>query len=146
MENDVWSIEWSDKLSVGIPEIDQDHQRLITLLNNFNKSVADRMPMTEIKKRLQDLIDDAIHHFLHEENLLEEWQYPDVENHAHIHAQISGVLHDIMANLTHMSTDYQWIDAGLKIKKTLIDHMLIEDMRFVEYYRNSRSSPTAGRA
>jgi hemerythrin len=50
MENDVWTIEWSDKLSVGIPEIDQDHQRLITLLNKFNKSVADRMPMTEIKK------------------------------------------------------------------------------------------------
>jgi hemerythrin len=95
---------------------------------------------------LQDLIDDAIRHFLHEEKLLKEWQYPDVENHALTHAQITGVLHDIMANLTHMSTDYQWIDAGLKIKKILIDHMLTEDMSFVEYYRTHTAVPTAGRA
>src|SRR5271169_4682010 len=95
METNIWKIEWNDGMSVGIPEIDEDHKLFISLVNGFNQSVTGRMALTEVKKRLQLIIDDAERHFAHEERLVKEWRYPDAEDHARIHAQIIKALQDI---------------------------------------------------
>ncbi len=46
-------------MSVGIPEIDEDHKRFISLIDELNLSITERMKATEIKKRLQHVIEDA---------------------------------------------------------------------------------------
>ena len=81
METHVWKIDWNDRLSVGIPEINEDHKRFISLVNEFNRSIVDRMDLSEIKKRLQAILDDAVQHFAHEERLFKQWNYPDVDDH-----------------------------------------------------------------
>lgn len=40
-------------MSVGIPEIDDDRKRFISLINEFNRSIVDRLNLSEIKRRLQ---------------------------------------------------------------------------------------------
>jgi len=57
-------------------------------VNGFNESVADRMAVAEVKKRMQDLVDDAVEHFAHEERLFKEWRYPHADEHARMHAQL----------------------------------------------------------
>ena len=42
MEPRIWSFEWTDAMSVGIPEIDEDHKRFIALVDAFNESIAER--------------------------------------------------------------------------------------------------------
>jgi hypothetical protein len=79
VETHVWKIDWNDGLSVVIPEINEDHNRFISLVNEFNRFIVDRMDLSEIKKRLQLIIDDAVQHFAHEERLFKEWHYPDVD-------------------------------------------------------------------
>ena len=54
--------------------------------------------MPEIRHRLQMIIDDAVQHFAHEERLFKEWQYPDSQSHAAIHAEIVKVLQNIMSS------------------------------------------------
>ncbi|MGO8848053.1 MAG: bacteriohemerythrin [Methylocella sp.] len=137
MEAHIWKIEWNDRLSIGIPEIDVDHKRFISLVNEFNRSIAGRMDLSEIKKRLQPILDDAVQHFAHEERLFKQWNYPDVEDHERKHAEIIATLQTIIKQLNGYELMPQWIEAGLAIKDVLITHILTEDMKYAEFYRNS---------
>jgi hemerythrin len=116
-----------------IPEIDAEHQRFIRLVNELNEAIVGRMGLEEIKRRMQAIVDDAVAHFVHEEALFRGWGYPAAREHAEKHAQIILALREIMARFEHGGTEYEWIDAGLQIKKALIEHLLNEDMKYRDY-------------
>jgi hemerythrin len=138
MEPHIWMLEWNDGMSVGIPEIDEDYKRFVFLVNELNSSIVDRMDLSEIKKRLQLLIDDGVQHMAHEERLFKEWGYPDAEDHANRHAQAIKDLNTIKEKFMTSNLEPKWIEAGLEVKDILITHFLMEDMKYAEFYRNSR--------
>lgn len=138
MEPHIWKIEWNDGMSVGIPEVDEDHKHFASLVNELNRSIVDHMELCEIKKRLQNVLDDAKQHFAHEEGLFNQWKYPDSAHHADRHAQAIKSLQAIMAKFITYDLESEWIDAGLEVKDLLITHLLTEDMKYAEFYRNSR--------
>ncbi len=127
-----WRLEWNEGLSVRIPEIDAEHQRFIHFVNALNEAIARRMDLEVIKNRLQAIVYDAAAHFAHEETLFKEWGYPDMEEHAQKHEQILLALHAIMGSFDHR-VECEWIEAGLQVKQTLIDHILNEDMKYRDY-------------
>jgi hemerythrin len=137
METNSWEITWNDGMSVGIPEIDADHKRFICLVNKFNLSVADRGQLTDVKGRIQDILEDAVQHFAHEKRLFKEWHYPDAEDHARIHTQIIQALKDIKEIFLSYGLYPEWIEAGLKIKDVLMNHIMTEDMKYAAYYQSN---------
>ena len=130
-----WRLEWNEGLSVHIPEIDAEHQQFLRLIYELNEAIIGRMDVEEIKKRMQSLLDDAVKHFAHEETLFREWGYPEADEHAIKHAQALQYLSEIMGHFQRGGMDYEWIDAGLKVKKALIGHMLNEDMKYRDYLK-----------
>jgi hemerythrin-like metal-binding protein len=128
-----WRLEWNEGLSVHIPEIDAEHQQFLRLIYELNEAIIGRMDVQEIKKRMQFLLDDAVKHFAHEEALFREWGYPEANEHALRHAQALQSLSEIMRHFDRGGVDYEWIDAGLKVKEALIGHMLNEDMKYRDY-------------
>lgn len=131
-------------MSVGIPAIDEDHKRFIALVNGFNEAVVNRMAIAEVKKRMQDLVDDAVKHFAHEERLFKGRHYANADEHARIHAQLVDVLLHIQSNISY-GHDVEWIEAGMKIKKVLIHHIQAEDMKYAAYYRSLGAQTDAGK-
>ncbi len=136
-EQPPWRLEWSDALSVGIPEIDTEHRHFTHLVNELNIAIIGRMDVDEIKKRMQLILDDAINHFSHEEELFRDWGYPEADGHAMRHAQLMQSLNEIMGNFERGGVEYEWIEAGLKVKEALIEHMLQEDMKYRDYRRSA---------
>ncbi len=145
MKNEIVALEWNEGMSVGIPEIDEDHRQFIALVNGFNKSVANRMAHTDVKKRLQNILDDAEQHFAHERILFKEWHYPGLRDHVHKHDQLISSLRSIMANNVSHGYDFEWVAVGQKINAALIDHVLTEDKKFAAFYRDSLSADSAGK-
>ena len=95
------------------------------------------MDVDKIKRRLRLIIDDAVHHFGHEERLFKEWKYPDVDDHANKHA---GIIKMLQTAINTADTDTllpEWIEIGLAIKKALIAHILTDDMKYAEFYRKN---------
>ncbi len=131
----IWKVDWNDEMSVGIPEIDEDHKRFLSLVNEFNKAVTESAGLDEIKSKLQLIIDDTERHFSHEEILFGEWHYPEAEVHATKHANIMKTLKGIMATISSDGHDTEWIAAGLKIKLILVNHILKEDMKYTDSHR-----------
>ena len=144
MKRPTFTITWVDEMSVGIPEIDGDHKNFILLINELNHSITEGKAPTEIKRRLQVIIDDAVQHFAHEERLFKEWQYPDTGDHARIHAETLKELNAIMEKFIPYGYDTAWVDAGSMIKSILINHILAEDMKYAEFYRNCRNAGANG--
>lgn len=129
-----WRLTWSDALSVGIPEIDAEHKRFIALINALNESIAERMSLSEVRRRMQDILIDAAAHFEHEEIMFREWGYPDAARHAREHAAAIKILNDIMHRIEHSEVDYEWVEAGVHVKELLVSHLLNEDMKYRDYW------------
>jgi len=140
MNKETWNIEWSEGMSVGIGEIDDDEKHFIKLVDAFNQSVAGRMDITEVRKRLQDIVDDTERHFSNEETLLRGRRYPHVGEHAIKHATLKNLIRRTLSESISYGTDYEWIAAGLKIKSELIAHVLNDDHAYAKYFRNWRST------
>jgi len=132
-----WHLVWSDELSVGIPEIDAEHKHFIMLVNELNAAIISRLGIEEIKRCMRAILDDAEAHFAHEERLFKEWGYPDAAEHAQRHAEAIEYFHSIIDGFGHNGTDYEWIEAGLKVKQALIGHVLAEDMKYRDYCRKN---------
>jgi hemerythrin len=130
METAVWAIQWDESLSVGIPEIDADHQRFIALVNDLNSAISSRQEKPEVERRLRLIIADAHIHFEHEEKLFAEYGYPDAKRHAELHAEITSQYLRILDEFHRYKDSYLWIESGLLIKKLLVDHLLQEDMKY----------------
>jgi hemerythrin-like metal-binding protein len=136
MKKPTWQFTWNDELSVGIPEIDEDHKRFIFLVNELNRSIINGKVPADIKNNLQLILEDAVKHFEHEEKLFTKWQYPDADVHAKVHAQVLKALQNIKEKFIPYDRDSEWVDVGLMVKGVLIDHILTEDMKYADYYRN----------
>jgi hemerythrin len=78
-------IQWSPSYSVKIGEIDTQHQKLITMINELN----DAMLKGKAKEILSPLIDGLIAytqvHFSKEEMLFDKYKYPDAPAHKEEH-------------------------------------------------------------
>jgi hemerythrin len=138
-----WRLEWNEKLSMGIPEIDAEHQNFILLVNKLNEAIVGRKDVEQIKYCMQSILIDAAKHFAHEEALFKQWGYPGTEEHAKKHAQVVLAMNNIMEHFERGGVDYEWIEAGLKVKEALINHLLHEDMKYRDYCLNRCVLPKA---
>ncbi len=135
MDNTAWLLEWTEDMSVGIPEIDAEHRHFAQLINDLNHAILGHMELSVIRSRMSLILDDATQHFAHEESLFKQWNYPDTAGHTAKHVQATRAYFDIMATLKQDYVEPNWIAAGLKVKRILVDHLLKEDMKYRDFYR-----------
>jgi hemerythrin-like metal-binding protein len=141
MKRPTWQLQWDDGMSVGIPEIDEDHKRFLVLINELNRSITEGRKQTEIKERLVFIVEDAARHFQREEELFQEMQYPDAKSHALVHAQALQALKRIQDSFIPYGLDTEWVDAGLFIKSILLSHIFTEDMKYAVYFKSKSEDP-----
>jgi len=76
---------WNDSLLVGIKDIDEQHRRLVELINGLNDAVTrsgQHCPAPELVARLKAYADE---HFHIEEGYMQAFAYPDFEQHLREH-------------------------------------------------------------
>jgi len=139
MKKSQWNLEWNEGMSVGIPEIDEDHKRFISLIDELNRSITERMKASEIKSRLQHVIEDADRHFEQEEIFFRERQYPNAEGHVRSHNNVRSTLKSIQNSFMPYGLEAEWLDAALVIKQILISHIINEDMQYAEYFKSIKN-------
>ena len=81
-------MQWREEYSVGITHIDNDHKKLISLLNQFSIAYDYAMSETFEKEALDELVSYTKYHFEREEKLMSDNDYPDFEAHKAQHEQM----------------------------------------------------------
>jgi|WetSurMetagenome_2_1015567.scaffolds.fasta_scaffold753918_1 hemerythrin len=81
-------IQWNQNLSVGVPEIDKQHQRLIKLINDLHEAMLSGKGNDASLNIVRELIAYTKTHFNYEIGQLELVKYPDLINHKAAHAAL----------------------------------------------------------
>jgi hemerythrin len=73
------SLTWQPEFTYGIPEIDEQHQILVDLLNVVAVTRASEPGIDLVKQILQDFVNYALFHFETEEGLMQRHGYAESE-------------------------------------------------------------------
>ncbi|MBF0369385.1 MAG: hemerythrin family protein [Magnetococcales bacterium] len=126
---------WNDSLSVGIPEIDKDHQRLIDLLNDLIQSVAENKESEEMEIVLEELLSYTLWHFRHEERLMQTYEYDGFMEHKNEHASL-------LEQAVNLQNKFKAEGEGITpevldfLKEWVTKHILGTDMQMAKYLQS----------
>lgn len=79
-------IKWDQSLSVGIEEIDKQHQLLIQRINELYKAMSAAKEHSVLRKLINQLYTYAAMHFAKEEHYFDIFGYPEAESHKKEHS------------------------------------------------------------
>ena len=82
-------IQWNDGLSVGVGEIDRQHQKLIGMINDLNDAMKQGKGKDILYKIINGLTIYTKTHFGTEEKYFDQFRYPDANNHKTKHLEFT---------------------------------------------------------
>ncbi len=80
--------EWNNSLSVGYLSIDNQHKKLINMINSLYDAMGVGKGKDVVEKLLNDLVDYTKTHFSNEEVLMSKFNYPDYNSHRAEHDKL----------------------------------------------------------
>jgi hemerythrin len=81
-------LTWQDHFSVGIAEIDEDHKKLVAILNGIVHAVHEGHGKEAISAIFTNLLEKTAHHFAFEESLMDAAKYPAFTDHRDSHEHL----------------------------------------------------------
>lgn len=88
-------VNWSNLFRLGIPRVDDDHERLLALLEGVLEALAAGDPPDVVTSRIDVLATETEAHFAREEDLLDQADYPGLAAHRAEHDRL-------LSHLRHM--------------------------------------------
>lgn len=86
---------WRDAYSVGVPEMDRQHQLLVDLINRLHDTVRDGRSSTAVGNVLAELLDYTRTHFADEERLMAEHGFESFREHKAKHDALARQVMEI---------------------------------------------------
>lgn len=126
-------MSWSETLSLGDPEIDEQHRTLFALLNGLYNSLLDGSARQRQSLLFSDLTAYTRLHFQNEERYFEQFGYPELEAHARAHKELTD-------RLSVFRRRYEAGEADLTLELLrflgdwIIGHVMQMDMRYRSFF------------
>ena len=126
-------LSWSESLSVQVELIDDQHKKLVGLINQLFRAVGSGSPQAQIEAVLAELIKYTAYHFQTEEDLFDRFGYPEKEAHKQIHAQL-------VAQAVDYQQKFKQGDGSVAmsllqfLKDWLVNHIMKTDKRYSSFF------------
>ncbi|MBI5556001.1 MAG: hemerythrin family protein [Deltaproteobacteria bacterium] len=78
-------LNWDDSYKVNVTEIDQQHQKLVAMINDLNDAMCQGKAKDVLEKILSGLINYTATHFKTEEKYFDKFAYPETAIHKKEH-------------------------------------------------------------
>lgn len=129
-------ITWSDQLSVGIKSVDEDHQKLISLMNNLQTAIHYPTGESFERQALNELVAYTKYHFQREEEMMEKNSYPDFALHKAEHEAMVSRIGEFLAAYEDSRTREKAVEQIAEfLKGWLINHIMGSDQRYGPYLK-----------
>ncbi|CAK0754122.1 putative two-component system response regulator [Azospirillaceae bacterium] len=137
-QNNRARIEWASHMSIGHPQLDDDHRAIITLLNQLSNIEARRERST-IELILDELVDYTLGHFQREEAFMESINFPGLPQHRAIHTDLSQqvshiqfrVLNGLQGTLGNQVLNFMTM--------WWRNHILENDIQYYQYHQSLKT-------
>ena len=133
-------IEWSEKLTVGVGEMDSQHMKLIDMINR----VHDLLKENKVKEAEEFFINEITRyleeHLKAEEEFMKSINYPEFERHKRAHDNFRKVIEDCIQRIR--GGDHREFRSAVALCWSwLYSHILKFDKRYGEFY-NKQNAPS----
>lgn len=102
-------LEWNNGLSVQVKEIDEQHKKLVGMINTLFDSMKSETDDTVLLSIVDEMVKYAVEHFNTEERYMEKMGYPEFERHKSEHQDFvekaTQVENDLKYGKTVLSMD-----------------------------------------
>jgi hemerythrin len=134
-------LKWKDEYSVGIEKIDRQHRHLFEIINKLIDRSAVSSDSKLVAETLTEMLNYAKEHFTTEEELMQEYGYPEIEPHKEQHIYFFKTTAELSINaLNKQSMVSSEIVEFLKLWLTV--HILKMDMKYKPFFK-AKMSPVA---
>ena len=125
-------ITWSEKYSVKNSTIDEQHKKLIGILNDFHDSMMAGKSNEMVEEILMRLIDYTKMHFGTEEKLMEKYAYPDKRAHEIQHIELVNEV-GVYYNKLKQGKKFVNLELADFLKNWLNHHIMETDVKFGKF-------------
>lgn len=115
-------ITWSDKLSVSIDSVDNQHKHLVDMVNELNAAMSTASGNEVMGDILKRLINYTATHFQHEENLMQKHGYPGYAEHKRQHDELVEKVMDLQKKFENGNARMT-IEVMMFLKNWLTEHI-----------------------
>jgi hemerythrin-like metal-binding protein len=130
-------VSWSDELSVGIDEIDQQHRQFIDIINELHLAMKSGKTQDVLPTILKKLSNYAVFHFTHEEGIMHSYHYPESSGHKLIHDKFTKEIHKLSEDLINQKTLLS-MDVMKSLKDWLVAHIMGQDKKYGDYIKKQK--------
>jgi hemerythrin len=125
-------LQWHEFFEIGVNFIDEDHKKLLTIMQNIQKAVNES-DTNKCIVLFTALLKEAREHFAREENYLAKVNYPELEAHKEYHQQLLNKA-DITKRICEgVETKHDLQECFDGMAEFLIDDILRGDIKFKSY-------------
>jgi hemerythrin len=130
-------IVWCDLFKIGHPIIDEQHQKLIKIVNRFHNEMQKKEKDLLIPDTLNNLIKYVEFHFDEEIKIFQKKDYPDAEiiRHSDIHENIVKDIFKLNERFSQGKYD-SIVEVERFVADWIVLHILQEDMKFKYHLKN----------
>ena len=129
-------LTWSPKYSVGVASIDEEHKKLIALINELHDAMIAGRGKDVVGKVLDGLVDYTKKHFALEERLFAQTGYPAAAEHKRAHDELTQQVVEIQEKFRSGKTITISMEVMNFLKDWLVDHILGTDQQYTAHFNS----------
>lgn len=80
--------EWTDKLDLGVDDMNNEHKELIRIMNKLYDRNSQGASKMELQNIISELAAYTVKHFSDEEKYMESIEFPDLKQHKLVHKNL----------------------------------------------------------
>ncbi len=128
-------VEWNEEIKVDVPLFDEQHKRLVALLNELHGHMRAGKGREVIGKTLDELLAYTDYHFSAERRAFEAHDYPHCAHHLAEHQKLMDTARELKArhDAGNLAITVEVLDF---LKKWVTEHIKKCDKLYTEFFRN----------
>jgi hemerythrin len=125
-------MSWKPEFSVGIPSIDAQHTKLISLINALHDAMGRGEGKEVVGKVLGELAQYTKTHFAYEENMMKTNGYPAFVQHKQLHDKLVGQVLELVEKVQAGRSSVT-MEVMTFLKSWLQDHIMGTDKAYTSF-------------
>jgi len=121
---------WTERLSVGVKVLDEDHKRLVALVNELYDAMQAGHGRDTLGRILDGLVRYTKEHFAREEKFFAQSHYPAADSHRQQHEALTRQVMDVQRKYAAGSASTLSLDVLQFLKNWLINHIQGSDQKY----------------
>lgn len=128
-------IVFDNSIRLGLREIDKQHERLVSLINQLHKNMKLKLGNKKAADILNELVEYTVTHFGYEEKIMKEYKYEDSAEHTRKHAELIAKVGDFQKQFNQGSAMLT-MDLMDFLKDWLVNHIKGTDRKYAPFFKS----------